>query len=168
MLGSTPPLVINGWTIFVHPLFLDQLEVLIAEVDKAKAKDPSTYQRKNAAKRLAAIATLIFEAIPQDPERPEYRQGDALGKDHKHWLRAKFYQQYRLFFRYRTEGKIIVFAWVNDDATLRAYASKTDAYAVFKKMLGSGHPPDDWNALLTECQKQAARMNQVVDKVGKK
>ena len=30
MLGKTPPLAINGWTIFVHPLFLGQLDALIA------------------------------------------------------------------------------------------------------------------------------------------
>jgi len=161
-MSTTPPLVINGWTIFVHPLFLDQLEALIAEVEQAKTKDPTNYKKKNAAKRLAAIATLIFKVIPENPERPEYRQGDTLGDDRKHWLRAKFYQQYRLFFRYRTEGKLLIFAWVNDDGTLRAYGSKSDAYAVFKKMLNKGHPPDSWNALLKESRDEADRMNRVV------
>jgi toxin YhaV len=159
---APPPLVINGWTIFVHPLFLDQLEALIAKVDEAKKKDPTNYRKKNAAKRLAAIATLIFKVIPEDPESSEYRQGDTLGNSRRHWLRAKFYQQYRLFFRYRTEGKLLVFAWVNDDGTLRAYGSKSDAYAVFSKMLNKGHPPDSLDALLKECRAEADRMNQVV------
>ena len=42
----------------------------------------------------------------------------------------------------------LVFGWVNDDQTKRAYDSKTDAYRVFRKMLDSGNPPDDWEALL--------------------
>ena len=41
-------------------------------------------------------------------------------------------------------------AWVNDEDTKRAYGSGDDAYRVFRKMLESGHPPDDWKQLLTE------------------
>jgi toxin YhaV len=151
------PLVVNGWTILAHPQFLDQLEALVAKVEALKAKDPENYKQKNATKRLAAIARLAFEIIPQDPERDEYRQGDTLGEDKKHWMRAKFFQQYRLFFRYRKAEKLIVYAWVNDEGTLRAYDSKTDAYAVFKKMLGKKQPPDDWDALKGEALKASAR-----------
>jgi toxin YhaV len=43
---------------------------------------------------------------------------------------------------------VIVYAWVNDDSTKRAYERKSDAYAVFAKMLDSGNPPDDFDALL--------------------
>ncbi len=114
------PLVVNGWAIFGHPLFLDQLDALIQQVEAQRRKDPVGYVRKNASKRLAAIAKLAFEAIPQDPGRAEYRQGGSLGEAHKHWFRAKFFQQYRLFFRYHLESRIIVYAWVNDDDTKRA------------------------------------------------
>ena len=107
--------------------------------------------KKNACKRLAAIIKLVFDVIPQDPARPEYRQGGALGAEHKHWFRAKFFQQYRLFFRYHAQSKIIVFAWVNDDDTKRAYESDTDAYRMYRKMLDDGHPPDNWEQLLAEC-----------------
>ena len=63
--------------------------------------------------------------------------------------RAKFGgQRFRLFFRYDSKAKVIVYAWVNDDDSKRTYGSKTDAYAVFKKMLDKGNPPDDWEALL--------------------
>jgi toxin YhaV len=150
--GKPTPLVIGGWTIFAHPLFLAQVEALTQQVEALKQKDPVGYAKKNASKRLAAITKLAFDVIPQDPTRAEYRQGDSLGDDHKHWFRAKFFQQYRLFFRYHTPSKVIVFAWVNDDDTKRAYESDNDAYRVFRKMLESGHPPDDWNQLLAECQ----------------
>lgn len=152
--------MINGWILCAHPLFLDQYESLVTEVEKLRKKDPKNYKNKNSAKRLAAIQKLVFEIIPNDPTLPEYRQGMTLGEEHKHWFRAKFFQQYRLFFRFHKESKIIVFAWVNDEGTKRAYNSKTDAYKLFKKMLQNKRPPSDWETLLKEAKKQNARFFQ--------
>lgn len=156
---SGAPLIVSGWAIYAHPLFLDQLEDLILQVEDAKAKDPDGYRKMRSAKLLAAVLKVAFAVIPEDPTRTEYRQGDTLGARHRHWFRAKFLQQYRLFFRYRdADGlKVIVLAWVNDDRTLRAYGSRSDAYAVFRKMLRSGKPPDDWNTLLSEARDATAR-----------
>lgn len=153
-MSSPNEMIVNGWLLCAHPVFLDQYEKLIAEVEKWRRKDPVNYQKKNATKRLAAIKKLIFKIIPEDPGIPEFRLGSTLGEEHKHWLRAKFFQQYRLFFRYHKESKIIIFAWVNDQDTKRAYDSKTDAYKTFKKMLGNKRPPGDWNTLLAESKKQ--------------
>ena len=138
----------HGWTLLMHPLFELQLNALIHKVESLKAKHPDNYKTKNDTKRLAAIEALVFDIIPQDPARPEYRQGATLGAQHKHWFWAKFFQQYRLFFRYHLASKIIVYAWVKDETTLRAYDSKTNAYQVFARMLQSGNPPDDWDTLL--------------------
>lgn len=82
------------------------------------------------------------------PSRPEYRQGKTLGTDYRHWFRAKFFQQYRLFFRFHSASKVIVNASLNDDRILRAHESADDAYRVFQKMLDSGNPPDDWVSLV--------------------
>src|SRR5258707_6194576 len=122
---------------------------MIAAVEKARKKDPKEYIKKRAAKLLAAVLKVAFEDIPSDPTRDSYRQGGTLGDHYKHWFRAKFLQQFRLFFRYQQSAdvKIIVLAWVNDDSTLRAYESANDAYAVFRKMLKRGNPPDDWTKL---------------------
>ncbi len=117
-MSTSQPLVINGWSIFAHPLFLDQVEELLTSVELLRQNNPQNYQKKNAVKRLAAIAKLAFEVIPQDPTCSEYRQGTVLGNEYKHWFRAKFFQQYRLFFRYHQESKIILFAWVNDENLL--------------------------------------------------
>jgi toxin YhaV len=151
-LSADQPIVINGWSIFAHPLFLEEFDKLLAQVKNLRQKHPKDYQKKNATKRLVAIVKLIFDVIPQDPTRSDYRQGSTLGDEYKHWFRAKFFQQYRLFFRYHQENKIIVFVWVNDENSKRAYESKTDAYLVFKKMLDGGCPPNDWNALLQDAQ----------------
>jgi toxin YhaV len=151
------PLVINGWTVFAHPLFLDQLEATMEQVEALRLKAPAGFRQKNASKRLAAISRLAFEVIPQGPGRTEYRQGKTLGEDHKHWFRAKFFQQYRLFFRYHRESRIIIYAWVNDEPTKRAYSSDSDDYRTFHRMLKNGNPPDDWSQLLSQAKAQNKR-----------
>jgi toxin YhaV len=156
------PIVINGWKIFAHPVFLNQVEELFKQVEHLQQKYPQDYQKKNVTKRLAAIAKLAFEVIPQDPTRSDYRQGSTLGNDYKHWFRAKFFQQYRLFFRYHLEAKIIVLVWVNDENSKRAYESSTDAYRVFQKMLESGNPPDDWDELVNEANGGASRLAKII------
>jgi toxin YhaV len=61
-------------------------------------------------------------------------------------------------FRYHLSSKVIVLAWVNDDDSKRAYESDDDAYRVFRKMLDSGHPPDNWDQLLQEATPAAERL----------
>lgn len=153
--------IINGWCLLAHPLFLDQFEELLQIVDKLHKKNPKHYQEKNPAKRLAAITKLIFEKIPQDPTLSEYRQGTTLGDDYTHWFRAKFFQQYRLFFRYHLKSKIIIYAWVNDENTKRAYDSHSDAYHVFRKMLKKGRPPNSWETLLKEAKNENKRLAKI-------
>lgn len=164
--GRPGPLVVHGWTVFAHPLFLAQVEALVQQVEALKQKDPAGYIQKNASKRLAAISKLAFDVIPQDPTRAEYRQGGSLGEGHSHWFRAKFFQQYRLFFRYHAASRVIVFAWVNDEHTLRAYESGDDAYRVFRKMLESGHPPDDWASLLEQARTEGSRLQRLAAQGG--
>ncbi|MEQ8557737.1 MAG: type II toxin-antitoxin system YhaV family toxin [Henriciella sp.] len=159
------PLKIGGWTIFAHPLFLAQLAELTAKVEKQKGKDPGGYQKKNAAKRLAAIQKIVIEKIPADPGAAEFRQGDTLGAENKHWFRVKFFQQYRLFYRFNSRAKVIVLGWVNDEGTKRAYDSKTDAYRVFARMLDSGHPPGNWDELLGEAEQAEAGLGAAMKRV---
>src|SRR6478752_311368 len=97
---------VNGWELFAHPLLLAQLEKLMAAVGKEKAKKPDDYQTTANFKLLTALYELLFVTIPSDPTRPEYRQGNTLGDDYKHWFRAKFGgQRFRLFFRFDTKAK---------------------------------------------------------------
>lgn len=149
--GRGAPVQINGWRVYAHPLFLDQLEALISEVEKLHC--------------LAAIVQLMLHHIPRDPSSKEYRQGSTLGSEHRHWRRAKFFQQYRLFFRFQTPSRVIVLGWVNDTATKRAYGSKTDAYRVFQAMLASGHPPNDWEELLQEAQQTGGRFQGLSEQI---
>jgi len=138
----------HGWRLFAHPLFQAQLERLAKRVGKLASSDPNGYVSHPATKMLATINHYVREAIPRDPNSSEFRQGNTLGPDNRHWFRAKFHGRYRLFQRFSTEQKIIVYAWVNDEGSLRKSGSKTASYVVFKAMLESGEPPSSFADLL--------------------
>lgn len=147
----------NGWTIFFHPLFLDQLERLVtaAEAEHAK-REPGAPDGPNT-KLARAIRQIVTREVPEDPSRSRYRHGGTLDDELKHWFRAKFGNgRFRLFFRYHSASRVIVFAWVNDSDTLRTYGSRTDAYATFRSMLLGGNPPDEWDALVQASSNAAA------------
>lgn len=141
-------MVVNGWKLYVHPLFQDQLTRLVEQVETLAKRSPSTYKEEAATKLLATINRYIREIIPRDPNAAEFRQGNTLGKDNRHWFRAKFHERYRLFFRFSTKEKVIVYAWVNDEKTLRKSGAKTDPYTLFRGMLEAGDPPGSVEGLL--------------------
>ena len=138
----------HGWTLLFHACLIEQLQKLDAAVVRAKAQDPNGFESNANVKLFNALAELIFETVPSDPNRDEYRQGNTMGPAFRHWRRAKIGRRFRLFFRFDSKTKIVIFAWVNDENTLRSSGDKTDPYVAFQKMLKSGHPPDDWDALL--------------------
>jgi toxin YhaV len=154
---------VGDWEIYAHPLFLDQLEALVSAADRARRKDPAGFANSRDAKMLAAVLKLAFEDIPADPGHKRFEQGETLGPTRKHWRGAKFYQQYRLFFRFSSAAKVIVLAWVNDNGTKRAHGSRTDAYVTFARMLKSGNPPDDWDTLVASARGPSAA-NWLADK----
>ncbi|MDQ0423146.1 toxin YhaV [Peteryoungia aggregata LMG 23059] len=147
---------VNGWIIRAHPLFLDQLERLTAAAEREARKKPEAFRSGANFKLLIALNKLVFDVIPADPASPSFRQGGALGPERKHWFRAKFGNgRFRLFFRYNSAAKVLVFAWVNDAETLLSYASRSDAYAVFRAMLEDGNPRDSWKDLLDAASSDA-------------
>lgn len=141
-------MIVNGWRIHADPLFEQRYRRLVEQVDVLAVNDPTGYQEQPLAKFLATIQRLIFEIIPRDPNAPEFRQGNTLGPQNRHWFRAKFNQRHRLFYRFSTDAKIIIYVWVNDERTLRKAGSKTAPYAVFRAMLESGDPPNAMERLL--------------------
>ncbi|MBK6998700.1 MAG: type II toxin-antitoxin system YhaV family toxin [Rhodoferax sp.] len=144
----------HGWTLLFHDCLIEQLQKLHAAVQRAQAQDPESHESNANVKLFYALSQLILETVPSDPNREEYRQGNTLGPAFRHWRRAKLGRRFRLFFRFDSQTRIIIFAWVNDENTLRSSGSKSDPYAVFQKMLQRGHPPDDWAALVSDSQSQ--------------
>jgi toxin YhaV len=135
---------------------LDQLAQLVAAVERDKQRDRKNYKAKANAKLLNAVFTIALERIPQDPTDKRYRLGDTLGAVYKHWFRDKFGAgRFRLFFRYDSKSKVIIYAWINDENTLRTYRAKSDAYSVFSSMLADRNPPANWDALVVSCKDPA-------------
>jgi toxin YhaV len=131
----------HGWSLLFHDCLIEQLRKLKAASDRAEAAGPSGFETNANVKLYRALSQLIIETVPSDPAREEYRQGNTLGMAYRHWRRAKIGRRFRLFFRYDSKAKVIVFAWVNDEHTLRSAGSGSDPYAVFQKMLNRGTPP---------------------------
>jgi len=138
----------HGWVLLFHECIVEQLQKLHAADGRAERNDPKGFERNANVKLFRALSQLILETVPSDPARDEYRQGNTLGPAYRHWRRAKVGRRFRLFFRYDSKAKTIVFAWVNDEQTLRSAGSKSDPYAMFEKMLERGNPPDDWDSLV--------------------
>ncbi len=139
----------HGWNLLFHECLVEQLAKLEQAAARATTQNPERANSNANVKLFRALSRLILETIPSDPSREEYRQGNTMGPAFRHWRRAKAGRRFRLFFRFDSVAKIIIFAWVNDDRSLRAAGSRSDPYAVFQKMLQRGHPPDDWDALLS-------------------
>jgi len=138
----------HGWNLLFHDCLIEQLQKLDAAATRAQAQDPEGFESNANVKLFDALATVILEAVPNNPSRDEYRQGNTMGPAFRHWRGAKIGRHFRLFFRFDSKARIIIFAWVNDEHSLRSSGTKTDPYVVFQKKLKSGHPPDDWDALL--------------------
>ena len=146
------PLVVNGWRLFVWTEFAERWRALRGEVERLRQHDPEGYRSTPAAKLLAAVRDAVLRDIPADPSSERYRQGNTLGREFKHWRRDTFFQRFRLFFRYSSGAKIIVYVWLNDASTLRKRGARTDPYVVFRNMLERERPPDDWDALIRACR----------------
>lgn len=142
----------HGWTLLFHECLIEQLMNVERAAARATAQNPEGAASNANVKLFRALSRLILETIPNDPGHEDFRQGNTLGHAFRHWRRAKVGRRFRLFYRFDSTARIIIFAWVNDDRTLRAAGSRSDPYAVFHKMLQRGHPPDDWEALLAACK----------------
>lgn len=147
---------VNGWELYQHPLFKHQYEKLVSDVERIRKQNPTGSENHKKVKLLAKITNLISTEIPADPTHDKYNQGNTLGPAFRQWKRAKF-GRYRLFFRcIRTtmpdgkELKVIVYAWVNDEDTLRKDGDKNDPYALFARGLARGEPPDSVDSLIEE------------------
>lgn len=141
-------MIVNGWTLLFHDALIGQLDTLAAAAERTRKADPKNFSSNANVKLLSAIAKLMLEVVPADPSRPEYRQGNTLGTAYRHWFRIKFQGRFRLFFRYDSRARLIIYACVNDETTLRQSGGKRDPYEVFRRMLESGDPPNDWPALV--------------------
>lgn len=149
--ASTDPRACNGWRLYQWAGFAQRWDALVNEVERLKAADPLTYQSHDVTKFLATVLELVTKTIPADPGHDNFRLGKTMGEEFKFWRRAKFHGRFRLFFRFNSKDKMILYVWLNDDATLRKAGARTDPYVVFKSMLEAAAPPSHWEELKTAC-----------------
>ncbi|WP_282365643.1 type II toxin-antitoxin system YhaV family toxin [Pseudomonas sp. PS02290] len=145
----------NGWALYAHPFFVQRLEELTSEVERALDRDPEGFHHHPSFKLLEAIAQNIFVNVPSNPDSPSFRQGKTLGKTRGYWRRVKkqgMNPRYRLFFQFRSEApKTIIYVWINDQDSIRKAGSKTDVYSVFAAKLEKGIIPESFADLLAAC-----------------
>ena len=111
----------HGWTLLFHEGVVEQLRKLHAAAQRAERNDPRGFAGNANVKLFRALSQLIMDGVPSDPARDEFRQGNTLGPAYRHWRRAKIGRRFRLFFRYDSKAKVIVYAWVNDEQIGRAH-----------------------------------------------
>ena len=121
-------------------------------VARLREQDGAGWEDAPKAKLLRRVLDIVLKEVPADPASPRFEQGNTLGADARGWRRVKFLGRLRLFFRFDTASKVIVYAWLNDENTLRKAGASTDPYTVFRGMLIDGNPPHDWSKLLDACR----------------
>jgi len=139
----------HGWRLFAHPLFREQLERLTRRVQKL------------ARRRSSGIQCASRLQIAGDRSPPRFWMRFHETRTVRDFDRAicsvriivtgsgpGFTGRYRLFYRFSTKHRVIVYAWVNDEGSLRKSGSKTDLYVVFRAMLVSGDPHGSFAELM--------------------
>ena len=115
-------MLVHGYTALPHPLLIEQLKTLTAAAEREARLLAAPGPNR---KLLAHIQDLMFDKIPQDPGRVQYRHGGAIPGGHLEWFRGKTGNgRYRLFYRYHSGLRIIIYAWINDEDTLRTYGAQ--------------------------------------------
>lgn len=142
---------VNGWALYYFRLFKAALDELEQTVTKLAALDPSGYKSHPKTRLLASIYKSITQQVPAHPDAPDFRLGKTLGAQNTNWRRVKkgLPDRYRLFFRFASNPiQVIVYAWFNDEDTLRKAGAKTDVYQTFIRMLANGKVPSTISELL--------------------
>ena len=114
----------HGWTLLFHDNLIEQMMKLCAAVLRAQEDDPHGFGSNANDKFFRALVQLIQNVVPSNPARDEYRQSNTMRPVYRHWRRAKLGRRYRLFFRYDSKAKVLVYAWINDEQTLRSSGSQ--------------------------------------------
>ncbi|MGB5685740.1 MAG: type II toxin-antitoxin system YhaV family toxin [Candidatus Electrothrix sp.] len=138
------------WKLFWHPLFEERFLSLLKRVEELAERDPDGFYSHRDYKFFENVSNCIEYRIVQEPSSKEFNLGKTLGKKYKNWRRAKngLPPRYRLFFRYSSQAGEIVFAWLNDESSIRRDGHKKDVYEVFKKLLQSNIIPNSYNELV--------------------
>lgn len=145
-----PPPRRLGWWLLSWPAFQEQFDRLIGEVERLRDRDAEGYRQHPKAKLLATTLRIITLDVPREPGHSDFRQGGKLGSEYTGWFRAKFHRRFRIFYRYDSRRKAIIYGWMNDESSMRKEGDRNDPYSIFRRMLERGKPPTSFDDLLRE------------------
>jgi len=142
---------INNWNLFYFRLFSERLTQLENDVKTLRDNDPQGYVGHPKAKLLKAVYKSVTSDVPENPGHEKFRLGKALSA-YSNWRRIKngLPPRYRLFFKFTSTQRKVIYAWLNDDTTLRKDGDKNDVYEVFKNLLRRGEIPNSIDDLLRQ------------------
>ena len=109
----------HGWTLLRWDAFASTWDALVADVGQRREQDPEGYKAHPSTAFLKRLLDVLLNEVCDSPGHERYLLKTTLGNDAKFWRRAKFNRRFRLFFRNRSDGKLIVYAWLHDEETLR-------------------------------------------------
>ena len=140
----------HGWNLLFHEGLIEQLQKLQAAAQRAQAQDPQGFESNANVKLFNALAQLMLETVPSDPNRDEYRQGNTMGPAFRHWRRAKVGRRFRLFFRFDSKAKIIIFMAMMEAQTYFAERQARADVAAFDAVMArtGGEPPREGDRIL--------------------
>jgi toxin YhaV len=142
----------QGWTLWFTELFDARWRTLRARVKHLRVTlNASAFKAHPDVKLFAALVDVVHDLVPANPAAPQFLLGNTLGPQYRGWRRVKgngMPARMRLFFKFSASRKVLVYAWLNDETTLRKQGGGSDVYAVFQRMLKAGNPPDGFEALM--------------------
>lgn len=155
-------MIAHGWSLYTHRAVMDELLRLVSHAQNLKKIDEKRFQTDRKVQILRKVIDYIYDIIPSDPFKAEYRIGKTMTPEYKNWRRAKKgLQRYRLYFLFQSEQNAtdrkkgnIAYAWLNNEKTLRKMSEKSnmDAYAVMQNQLKRGRIPDQYCDLIKQCK----------------
>ena len=134
----------NNYIIRFHDFFRERISILKSKVIKLKKVLPrEQYVQNDLVKLLARLFYAIEEAIPENPNCPDYLLKGKLSKFRRF---KKGLQRHRLIFCFSNNPQVILYLYVTDADHLRKDGDKNDPYREFERLLNSGlfsHNPTD-------------------------
>ena len=139
-------------------LFAAQYGRMITRLLVLLQENPDSFAAHPEAKFFKKVRTRMDTALGE-PGAKEYEIGNTLenqcydgkklGKGYSGWRRIKngMPDRYRLFFQFSSPSHELVFAWLNDERSIRRAGHKNDVYAVFARLLASGTIPTEYRLL---------------------
>lgn len=136
-----------------HSDFRWRYHDMLLRVQVLAERDPDGYKQHPDTRFFKGVRTAMDTALAAPPT-PRYQLSvKTLRTCDSRWRRIKqqgLPHRYRLFFQFSSAELKVIFAWLNDERSLRRDGERNDVYAVFARLLKSGKIPGEFLTLLQQ------------------